>query len=545
MRLKNNCDSKTDSTQRNMKKLVVRLSFSFFAFGISNVVFGQVDKDVLNWYNGGGSGMQTEKAYKSLKKKKSTTVIVAVIDSGIDIEHEDLKGKIWTNTKEIAGNGIDDDKNGYIDDIHGWNFLGNAKGESQHHARLEKTRIYAKLRPKYEKLDPNDVAAADREEYELYKKVRLEINTEKEKYAQIITQMEQLPMILQMVPGMVANAIGKTDYTKADLDAWKPEDEQMKQIKEVAMAMITGELTMEVVKEQQDQLQGMLDYNLNVDYDDRQYVGDNPYDFNDVKYGNNDVEGPDALHGTHVGGIIGAVRGNGLGGDGVAENVQLMSLRAVPDGDEADKDIALAIRYAVDNGASVINMSFGKGYSPNQKEVYEAFKYADSKGVLLVHAAGNDNADVDRNDNFPTSMYPFQKEKLDLFLTIGASTRDPKGHLAADFSNYGQTKVDVFAPGFEIYNSVPQSSYKKLQGTSMAAPMVAGVAAMLKSYFPTLTMNEIKDAMLKSAKPYKGTKQTLPGSEEKVDFATLSVTGAVIDVKAAAKLCAAKEKAKK
>ena len=250
------------------------------------------------------------------------------------------------------------------------------------------------------------------------------------------------------------------------------------------------------------------------------------------------------MHGTHVSGIIGAIRGNNLGGDGVAENVLLMAVRAVPNGDESDKDIALAVRYAVDNGATVINMSFGKGYSPHQKEVYEAFKYADSKGVLLVHAAGNDNADVDSNPNFPTSMYSFQKEKLDLFLTIGASTRVSKEKLAASFSNYGQTKVDVFAPGFEIYNSVPQSEYKKLQGTSMAAPMVAGVAAMLQSYFPTLSMNEIKDVMLKSAKSYKGTKQMKPGSEDLVDFGTLSTTGAVINVKNAVKMCLALEKTK-
>jgi subtilisin family serine protease len=215
-----------------------------------------------------------------------------------------------------------------------------------------------------------------------------------------------------------------------------------------------------------------------------------------------------------------------------------MSLRAVPDGDEQDKDIALAIRYAVDNGALVINMSFGKGYSMHQKEVYDALAYADSKGVLLVHAAGNDAANVDETDNFPTSAYSFQTAKLGNYLTIGASTRYLKDKkLAADFSNYGQTKVDVFAPGLEIYNSVPQSDYKTLQGTSMAGPMVAGVAAMLKSYFPTLTMFQIKEAILSSAKSYKGTQQTLPGSEQKVDFATLSVTGGVVDVTAAVKAC--------
>lgn len=520
-----------------MKKLVVRLSFSFFALGISNVVVGQVNKDVLNWYNGSGSGMNTEKAYKALKKKKSTTVVVAVIDSGIDIEHEDLKGKIWTNTKEIAGNGIDDDNNGYIDDVHGWNFLGNAQGQNQNKARLEKTRIYASLRDKYEKMEASQVSAADREEYELYKKVRKEVKEDTEKYKQILAQLDQLPKIMDMIPGMVSNAIGKSEYTMKDLEKWKPADQQMMQVKQLAISMKSGELTPEVLKEQRDQLSSLVDYSLNPDFNDREFIGDNPNDFNDVKYGNNDVEGPDALHGTHVGGIIGAIRHNNLGGDGVADNVLLMSLRAVPDGDEADKDIALAIRYAVDNGAQIINMSFGKGYSPHQREVFEAFEYANSKGVLLIHAAGNDNANLDESPNFPAVKYSFQKEKLDLLLTIGASTRFPKEKLAADFSNYGQTSVDVFAPGHDIYNTVPQSEYKKLNGTSMAAPMVAGVAAMLKSYFPTLTMSQIKDIMLKSAKSYKGTQQFKPGTDEKVDFGTLSVTGKVIDVAAAVKMC--------
>jgi subtilisin family serine protease len=528
-----------------MKKIVIKLSFSLFALGFTGVVFGQVDKDVLNWYNGKGGGMQTEKAYKKLKKRKTTTVIVAVIDSGIDIEHKDLEGKIWVNSKEIPNNGIDDDKNGYIDDIHGWNFLGNAKGQNQNDACLEKTRIYRKLKPKYEAMEPNDVSNADTEEYETYKKVRKEVREEIEQYQQIVAQLEQLPMILQVVPGMVQSALGKSDYTLKDLEKWKPSDEQNVQIKQIATAMLNGDLSEEVLKEQMDQVKSMLDFNLNVNFNDREFVGDDPYDFKDTKYGNNDVEGPDALHGTHVGGIIGAIRKNKLGGDGVATDVKLMSLRAVPNGDEQDKDIALAIRYAVDNGAKVINMSFGKGYSPNQKEVYEAFAYADSKGVLLVHAAGNDAANVDVNDNFPTSMYSFQSKKLDHYLTIGASTRFPKGKLAADFSNYGETKVDVFAPGHDIYNSVPQSEYKKLNGTSMAAPMVAGVAALLKSYFPDLSMKEIKDIMLSSAKPYKGTKQEYPGSEELVDFAKLSVTGSVIDVYAAVKACLALEKSKK
>ena len=423
--------------------------------------------------------MQTDKAYGLLKKKKSESVVVAVIDSGVDIEHEDLQGKIWVNTKEIPNNKIDDDKNGYVDDIHGWNFLGNSKGENLDAARLEKTRIFAKLMDKYEGIDPATIKSDA--EFELYQNVKNEIESERAQY--------------------------------------EPYLEMVK----------SGALDEETKKYIIDQ----LDYNLNVNYDDRALIGDNPDDFTDTNYGNSDVEGPDALHGTHVSGIIAAIRGNNKGGDGVADNVKIMSLRAVPNGDEQDKDIALAIRYAVDNGAKVINMSFGKAYSPHQEKVFEAFQYADSKGVLLVHAAGNDAKDIDIEPNYPTSLYSFQEAPLDHFLTIGASTKD-KEELVASFSNFGQTRVDVFAPGFEIYNSVPQSDYKNLQGTSMAAPMVSGVATMLKSYFPTLSMKEIKDVMLSTSTKYNVQ-----------EFATKSVTGGVVNVYNAVKACQKLESSKK
>lgn len=533
-----------------MKKRVIQLSLSIFALGITNIVSAQVDPEIVNWYNG-KSGMKTEKAYKKLKKRKSETVIVAVIDSGIDIEHEDLAGKIWVNAGEIAGNGIDDDKNGYIDDVHGWNFLGGSNGEHQDNARLEKTRILAKLSKKYDGIDESTVASADKAEYALYMKVKEEVETERAEYEAYLPQLEMLPAIMKQIPSMIEAQLGKADYTIEELQKWEPTDPQMSQLKGLAIAMKKGDFTEETVKKQKEQIESMLNYNLNVDYDDRSIIGDNVDDFTDVHYGNNDVEGPDALHGTHVGGIIGAVRGNDKGGDGVADNIKLMVLRAVPNGDEFDKDIALAVRYAVDNGAKVINMSFGKAYSPHAKEVYEAFKYADSKGVLLVHAAGNDAKDIDTEPNFPTYKYSFQPERLDHFLTIGASTRFPKdkkqgyGDLAADFSNYGQVGVDVFAPGFEIWNTVPQSEYMKLQGTSMAAPMVAGVAALLKSYFPALTMSEIKSIILTSATPYKGSMQKMPGADTAVDFGKLSTTGGVVNVQAAVKACLALEKSKK
>lgn len=509
---------------------------------MSSGAIAQQNPDILNWYNQGKTGMRTEKAYKKLKKRDSKEVVVAVIDSGVDIEHEDLKGKIWVNADEIPNNGIDDDNNGYIDDVHGWNFLGNEKGEHLNDATLEMTRLYRDLSEQFDGVDPETLSAAEKKEYALYEEVKNKVDSERAQYEQYIQYMGMLPNIINMVPATVGEKIGKTDYTEKDLNKWKPESEQDKQMKQLALSILKGDLSVEVIEEQKKQIESMLEYNLNPELYDRKIVGDDPNDFSDTKYGNNDVEGPDALHGTHVGGIIGAVRGNGLGGDGVAENVKLMVLRAVPNGDEYDKDIALAIRYAVDNGAKVINMSFGKAYSPNAKEVYEAFKYADANGVLCIHAAGNDGANLDEADNFPTSKYEFQSEPFTHFLTIGASTRDPKKHLAATFSNYSSTKVDIFAPGYEIYNTVPQSEYKKLQGTSMAAPMVAGVAAMLKSYFPEMTMEEIKNVILTTGKSYAGKMQIQPGGENEVDFATLCNTAMVVDVYAAVKACLKMEK---
>ncbi|GAB5418711.1 MAG: S8 family peptidase [Crocinitomicaceae bacterium] len=503
-----------------MNKIIIRLSLAVFAVGITNVMYAQTkeekkaikaeekrQKAIPNWYNGKGPGMNTEKAYKMLKNRESETVIVAIIDSGMDIEHEDLQGRIWVNEDEIPGNGIDDDNNGYIDDVHGWNFLGNANGENANDIRLEMTRIYAELDKKYGDMPVEIANEQDAEEYALYLEVKGKVEENRAYAGQV------LPIIKQRMAA--------SDEAKAQMQG------------------------------AYDYFNTQLNVHYNPDFDGRAVVGDDPNDFSDTDYGNNDVEGPDALHGTHVGGIVGAVRGNEIGYDGVANDVKLMSLRAVPNGDEFDKDIALAIRYAVDNGAMVINMSFGKAYSPNAKEVYEAFAYADSKGVLLVHAAGNDHKDIDEESNFPTSMYDFQDKKLDHFLTIGASTRYLKEDmLPAPFSNYAATGVDVFAPGMEILNTVPQSEYQELQGTSMACPMVTGAAAFLKSYFPKMSMKDIKDVLLESSTKYRGELQVKPGGasrdedleDDMIDFGKLSTTGGIINLQEAVKMCLEMEK---
>lgn len=505
----------------------------------------QVDKDVLNWYNSKKAGMSTEKAYKKLKKITPDTVIVAIIDSGIDIQHEDLQGVIWVNKGEVPGNGIDDDGNGYIDDIHGWNFLGNANGENQGPARLNVTRIYAELKPKYDSIDSVDVKSGDKEEYALYTETKQIVEENRAKYENYIAQITQLKdQMLPMLPGMIANMMEVEEYDEKSLKKWKAEGAQEKQMKQLGLQILSGELTEESLNEQIEQIQGMLDHHHNPDYDDRSLIGDDMYNINDKEYGNNDVKGPDSMHGTHVGGIVAAVRGNDLGGDGVANNVKLMSLRAVPDGDEFDKDVALAIRYAVDNGAKIINGSFGKSHSSLPKEVYNAIIYAQENDVLFVHAAGNSSQDLAVNDNFPAVKYEFQEEAFTHLLTIGASTRVHKEELPARFSNYGANEVDIFAPGFEIYNTFPENEYEAIAGTSMASPMVAGVAAVLKGYFPSLTMAEVRQIILDSGDDFADTDQKIPGGDELVKFSTLSITGKVVNLKSAVLLAKERVEAK-
>jgi subtilisin family serine protease len=517
-----------------------KISLIFFLFPFF-VPAQKVNKKVLNWYNNGGFGMNTQMAYsKVLNSKKTNPVIVAIIDSGVDTDHEDLEKNIWVNEDEIPGNNIDDDKNGYIDDVNGWNFLGNANGENINDVRLEVTRIYAHLRLKYDSILEDDYNIMDSMEYNLYlevkDKVESKINSGKK-------QAESFSAIIDLYGGYdeQLKEYFNGEYTLKQLKKIKKKSELFESasaMKGIYSSGLSFSSLKSMVKYSTDQ----LEYNYNPDINPRaEVIGDNLSDINDKFYGNNDVEGPDASHGTHCAGIVGAVRNNGIGNDGVANNVKLMSVRAVPNGDEWDKDIALAIRYAVDNGAKVVNMSFGKSYSPNKELVIEAIRYSEDKGVLLVHAAGNSSLNNDTTSHFPTPRYSSMSESFSNWIEVGASTRFKKAKvkkeylvrdgLAAEFSNYGKEYVDVFAPGHDIYSTVPSSEYDTFNGTSMAAPMVAGVAALLKSYYPSLSMIEIRDIIFQSVTDHKEHLTLLPGSNEiEVAFGDLSVTGGVVNV---------------
>ena len=428
-------------------------------------------------------GMSVDKAYAELLQGKTgKKVIVGIVDSGVDIEHEDLKGMIWTNPKEIPGNGIDDDKNGFIDDIHGWNFLGDAV-----HENLEMTRIVKK----------GDDGSAE------YKNALAQYE---EKSKKVLEDKQQVDFLLD-VHNTIKKELNKTTYKLEDLSTITSTDPKVARSKMI-MTQIFGNAgpTFDPEAELEDyreQVYDQFNYNLNKDYDGRKVVGDNPEDIKNNHYGNNIVFGPDkekALHGTHVAGIIAQVRGNNLGGDGIANNVEILTVRAVPDGDEYDKDIALAIRYAVDNGAKVINGSFGKSFSPHKQWVYDAIKYAQKKDVLIVHAAGNDGYNIDetKNINYPNDSENNIKEFADNLITIGAINKEYGENVVAGFSNFGKVNVDVFAPGEEIYATVPNNKYKYLQGTSMASPNAAGVATLIRSYYPKLKASQVKHILMDS-----------------------------------------------
>lgn len=498
-----------------------------------------------NWYNldyetHGVRGISTEKAYELLKGKTPTPVIVGVLDGGVDYKHEDLKDVMWTNAKEIAGNGKDDDNNGYVDDVHGWNFLGNAQGENVQYDNLEVTRLIRLYEPKYISVLPSTpLSEAERREFVAYQKM---ISDYTSKLDQANFGNLNYGRLKEEVDIMIQK-IGKEpkDIVKADLDSYTPNSERQK----MALRMTKRELDNTTFEKFYKDLEAgvkyykaQVDYHLNKDYDPRNIVGDNYDDATERHYGNGDVKGPDADHGTHVAGIIGAKRHNGIGIDGVANSVQIMAVRLVPDGDERDKDVANGIRYAVDNGAKVINMSFGKGYVYNKRAVDEAIKYAEEKDVLLVHAAGNDSKDIDVVKNYPMKYYTDSLEAIvgeaSNWITVGATSSGLDGDLLATFSNYGYKSVDVFAPGVKINSTMPESTYKEQDGTSMAAPVVSGLAAMLRAYYPDFSAKEIKDIILKSvSKVDEKVKIKVDGATKKVYLDEISVTGGIVNARKA------------
>lgn len=509
-----------------------------------------------HWHHQNGSsefptGIGTAEWYSTSKSPATRKVVVAILDSGIDIDHPDLKANIWVNPGEIPGNKKDDDGNGYVDDMHGWNFIGGPDGRSVLKESYEVTRVYAKEKSKWENVDPSKLKGKKKKAYEKFAEIKELVESKRENAMAQLAEVDEMKIIV-MNALEAAKAELKGDTLNVELlEKSENPDVQtaakiVRNVQEQGIPVESLDWLMEVAEEQfaeqKKANEDILNYGYNPDYNSRLIVGDDYNDFANRHYGNNDVDGEFSYHGTHVAGIVGAVRNNGIGIDGIADNVALMALKIVPDGDERDKDVANAIIYAVDNGAEVINMSFGKGYSPEKKLVDNAMKYAAKKDVLLVLGAGNEGSDLDKSPKFPNDTYLNSKSGPKNLISVGALS--PEGGLGsvAEFSNYGKKEVDVFAPGVYIYSTTPDSTYDYASGTSMASPVVAGVATVLRSRYPNLTAAQVKDILIKSARSLPS-KVIQPGTFEEVHSDELGIAGA-IDLPGAMKL-AAKTKGKR
>ncbi len=507
-------------------------------------------KAPANWFNLDMStdkvrGVSTERAYQTiLKGKTSKPVIVAVIDSGVDIEHEDLKDNLWVNSKEIPNNGIDDDKNGYVDDIYGWNFIGGKDGKNVSKDTYEMTRMYVSYKAKFAGKGESDIPKTETSQYKEYLDIKAKFEEKVMDLRQNLMRYKMFSERYSKSKKLLEAYLETENITIEQLRELDSKDEKIKEAVQTYGSMMLNGVDEKRFVEIITYFEEQVKFGYNTDFEPRSIVGDNYENVNEKNYGNNDVigKGGDSKHGTHVAGIIAANRKNEIGMAGVADNVKIMSIRAVPDGDERDKDIANSIRYAVDNGARIINMSFGKAYSPYKQAVDEAMQYAASKGVLLVHAAGNDAKNLDSASNFPNRK-TLAKKDIPTWLEIGAASWGDTNNFVGDFSNYGKKTVDIFSPGVAIYSTTPNQKYESLDGTSMAAPVAAGVAAVIMSYFPELSATQVKEAILKSAVKFPNTKIAKPGEAENedekakmIEFDQLSMSGGLINVYEALKV---------
>lgn len=485
-------------------------------------------------------GISSDRAYHILLADKSPKriVTVAVIDGGVDTNHEDLDDVIWQNEDEVPGNGKDDDNNGYVDDINGWNFIGGADGKNVNHDTFELTRLYRKLTDKFgQNIKQEALNAKEREEYLYYREIKSDYEDKIQELSQQYRNIQNIEQSKAQAENILKDHFSDSSYSFKDVQNLQPTSQDLNFAKNVMLYVMENDIDSTLIADQKKQIYEFAKYGYNPDFNPRDIVGDDYEDKSERYYGNNDVAGPDPSHGTHVAGIIGAERNNGIGVNGIASNVRIMAIRAVPNGDERDKDVANAIRYAVDNGADVINMSFGKSYSPYKEVVDQAVAYADKNNVLLVHGAGNSAQNIDTTANYPTDKYSsaMSDSAATLWLSVGATSWKPNQEFVANFSNYGNEAVDLFAPGVDIYSTMPDNKYKFQEGTSMASPVVAGTAALIMSYYPELTTKQIRQIILENTTKYPDQQVSVPSEgnpqeAKKAEFAELSVSDGVVNV---------------
>jgi subtilisin family serine protease len=453
-------------------------------------------------------------------------VIVAVIDSGIDVNHPALKHKMWINDAEANGKeGVDDDGNGFVDDVHGWNFLGDV-----YDARIEAVKVYMDLTAKIRK-----GKKLSKSKKKLLKKT---ISAVFNFWGGADSPIAKSIMVNENVEYLVkAGGLNKTknEITNKDLEKIAETTAKKKyalrySLKEIKKYIGEDDVRVHLNNYKRYASPFMYGKYINTYFSfDPNFKPWDELNKQGKKYGNAKVSpiGSDEDHGTHVAGIIAADSEEMVGIAGKAK-VKIMALRVVPNGDERDKDVANAIRYAVDNGAKVVNMSFGKGISSETHLVKKAIKYAARKGVLLVHAAGNDNRKIKYNNNFPNKLTGIRKVATN-FLTVGASSFAKGEELVANFTNYSKTQVDIFAPGHKIYSAVLNDGYDFFSGTSMASPCAAGVATLILTHKPKMKPKKMIRLLRNTVNTYDKDLSVKVG-DEMILFNSLSKSEGITDV---------------
>jgi subtilisin family serine protease len=480
-------------------------------------------------------GISLNRAYDSLLKGKTgKSIVVAVIDTEIDINHEDLKSHVWINTDEIPNNGIDDDQNGYVDDVNGWNFIGNSKGDNIIFSSLECVRVIQG----YQKRVKEGKLREGQADYTLYIKAKKYYDSKLKSAQEDLDYGNFLFEGYPKAKSAMKKIFPEEDYTVEELDSTYEANKKINpDLARNAYFMsdcFKYNLSEEWIANYRKQAKNKIDYTYNLNYIDKVGIDPFPNEITFNAYGTHNInKNLDVFyHGTLVAGLIGATRNNGIGINGVASDVEIMSLAISSNGEEHDKDIALAIKYAVDNGAKVINMSFGKEFSMHKEWVFEAFEYAEKKDVIIISSAGNSAFNLEENNNYyPNDNINNGTEVSNNFLLVGSISKNIDSSFLSYYSNYGVSDVDIFAPGQEIYTIIPNNEYKLDSGTSIAASITSGVAALIYSYYPNLKASEVKQILMDSGLEFN-IEVTTPIEENKektTPFNQLSKSGKVLN----------------
>jgi subtilisin family serine protease len=526
---------------------MLKYALTLCLYTCSLFVWGQ-DTKFWHWKDLEKDGVHGVSLFKAQQllidlKLKPAPIVIAILDGGIDTNHLQIKPLLWNNTKEIPGNHLDDDKNGYVDDLHGWNFLGNAAGQNINKASDEKSRVYHRYKSEFKQdnLDSTIWDLKKKQTYKIWQQAAAEIIfTDEDADNLAFIKMARNAVVKMGV--ILIREIEDSNFTAEKLETYQPvgkltADTKISYLRTLqALGIDKSNGHQSILDELNEYISGKEQSAISMDNapeDLRKNIIQDQYEnFKDQYYGNNNITGPNAKHGTHVAGLAAGIVDTIVSNAAFINPIRIMGVRVVPDGDEYDKDVALGIRYAVNNGAKIINMSFGKSFSPEQPWVDSAIRYAASKDVLIIHSAGNESYDLNVKSVYPNPYSTVFKDKANNLITVGASS-DPiiAESILTDFSNYGNQIVDVLSPGNKIYSSLPNQNYGYLNGTSMSAPILSHIAALIRSYFPKLSAIEVKTILLQSCwKPEdENTLFPIPQKDQVKKLNEMSAEGGIIN----------------